>query len=75
MRALLELRSIKRADERILAYLDLLEALGEVWGPDRPLRAVASELGLVPESLYRALARLERQNKIRREGRRVDRKT
>ncbi len=75
LRALLELRSIKRADERVLAYLDLLEALGEDWDPDRPLQAVASELGLVPESLYRALGRLERQNQIHREGRRVGRKT
>ncbi len=72
-RALLEVRSIRRADDRILAYLDLLSVLGETWDGRRPNSAVATELGLTPEALYRSLARLERSQAVRRQGRTVAR--
>lgn len=67
LRALLEVRSIRRADERLLAYLDLREALGESSAPDRPATAVARELGLTAEAFYRALTRLEAEGRIQRE--------
>lgn len=75
LRALLEIRSIKRADARVLSYLDLLDALGEAWSGDRPVSAVAAELGLTPEALYRTLTRLEEREQIRRAGRAIERRT
>lgn len=74
LRALLELRAVKRADDRVLAYLDLLETMDETWGEERPASAVSAELGLTPEALYRALGRLERAAKIVRRGRAVARR-
>lgn len=75
LRAILEIRAVKRAEERVLAYLDLLEALGEPWDSERPVSAVGAELGLTPEALYRALGRLEKATRIVRKGRQVARKT
>ncbi|MDA8021191.1 MAG: Crp/Fnr family transcriptional regulator [Thermoanaerobaculia bacterium] len=75
LRALLELRSIKRADDRVLSYLELQEALGETWNGDRPSSAIAAEIGLTPEALYRTLARLDRQGEIHRRGPKVERKS
>lgn len=71
LRALLEIRAVKRADERVLAYLDLLGAFGERWSDERPLSAAATDLGLTPEALYRALRHLETDGRIGREGKRV----
>ena len=66
-RALLEVRSIASAEERILAYLTLgSDAAGELQLPS--LRALASELGLAEETVYRAVARLERSERIARRG-------
>ena len=39
---------------------------------DRPLSALADELGLAPETLYRVVARLEREGRLRRRGRRLE---
>lgn len=75
LRAILELRAVRRADERVLAYLDLLAALDESWDGERPVSAVAAEIGLTPEALYRALGRLEKTERIVRQGRRVSKKT
>lgn len=66
---------LKRAGERILHYLNC-----ELTGPacadlelDIPLAEWADDLGLEPETLYRALADLERKGLIAREprGRRI----
>ena len=67
-RTRLELRSIRRADERIEA------ALAAGLGPRGPrsLAGFATELGLAPETLYRALARLERQGRIVRHRTRIE---
>ncbi len=73
LRALLEIRSIRRADERVLAYLGLLESLGEKWDGDQPTSEIGVELGLAPETLYRSLSRLERGGLIARSGREIRR--
>ncbi|MGR4068655.1 Crp/Fnr family transcriptional regulator [Halomonas sp. LR3S48] len=64
--------NIPTARERLLAYLRAY-AGGE--GAELKLpgswKALASEIGLTHESVYRALAQLQREGRIRREGRQV----
>jgi CRP-like cAMP-binding protein len=60
LRHLLELRNIRPAAERLLSYLALEEEQGGAKA-DRPLVALAAELGLTAEALYRTLAKLERR--------------
>lgn len=70
LRGLLELRNVRPASARLLDYLALRQDRGEP-AADRPLAALASELGLTPEALYRIVARLEREGAIRRRGRKI----
>ncbi len=70
LRRLLELRNVRPASARLLDYLALRQDRGESTA-DRPLAALATELGLTPEALYRILARLEREGVIRRRGREI----
>lgn len=72
LRARAELRAIRAAPERILAWL-VLRAEGEPPGVtlDRSWTAVAAEIGLTREALYRALSRLEAQGRISRAAGRV----
>ena len=67
LRARLELRNIRSATARVLAWLRL-HASGNP--PSVPMRRswtqVADELGLTREVVYRALAMLDRQGRIRR---------
>lgn len=70
LRTRLELRSVRPASERLLLYLDLQAGHGAASGT-RPLAAIATELGLTSEALYRIVARLEKEGRIRREGRRL----
>ena len=66
-----ELRGIRSADERVLGALLLLsDERGEVALPGT-LKDIAVEIGLTHEAFYRALARIERAGRIRREGRRI----
>ena len=66
-----ELRGIRSADERVLGALVLLsDERGEVALPGT-LKDMAVEIGLTHEAFYRALARIERAGRIRREGRRI----
>lgn len=71
LRALLEIRNIRSAEERLLRYLRLRPLLGTP-AHERPLRAIAAEIGLREETLYRTLRRLERNGTLRREGRRIE---
>jgi CRP-like cAMP-binding protein len=64
----LELRDIRAAHERLLRYLRYQVQPGEqnIVNFDRPLKDIAVELGLTPETLSRALARLEQEGMITR---------
>ena len=72
LRALLELRNIRGAPERLLAWLRLRAGrVPAVLELDRPWTAISTELGLAHESVYRALATLQRRGLIERQGNRV----
>ena len=64
----LELRDIRAAHERLLRYLRYQVLPGEqnIVNFDRPLKDIAVELGLTPETLSRALSRLEQEGMITR---------
>ncbi|MBW4498279.1 MAG: Crp/Fnr family transcriptional regulator [Scytonema hyalinum WJT4-NPBG1] len=64
----IELRDIRAAHERLLRYLRYQTQSGEqsVVNFDRPLKDIAVDLGLTPETLSRALTRLERDGMITR---------
>ena len=66
LRTKLELAHIQSADERLLAWIRL-HADPHTVTIDRPLKSIASELGLAHETLYRSLKHLEEQQTIRRE--------
>ena len=73
LRSRLELRNIKRAPDRLMAWLQL-KARGNpaAYAPNTSWADVALEIGLTPEAIYRALAHLERSRQVmRHEGRRV----
>ena len=67
LRTRLELRNIRSASERVLAWLRL-HARGNPphVATDRSWTLIADELGLTREALYRTLAKLERQQRINR---------
>ena len=66
-RDLLEIRNIRSARQRLLAYL----ALGRD-SSSGPLRLIADEIGLAPETLYRALASLVSSGEVKRSGRHLE---
>jgi CRP-like cAMP-binding protein len=64
----LELKGIRSAHQRVLRYLQYLvtpeqETIVQL---DRPWKSIADELGFTPDTVSRALARLERENRISR---------
>ena len=65
----LELRDIRIAHERVLRYLRHLVNFPEETTVvlDRPLKDIASDLGFTPETLSRALIRLETDGEIARQ--------
>jgi len=72
LRTLLEVRSIPAASDRVMQYLHLQANPGNgMYTVPSTWKDVAQELGLAHETLYRALASLEKQNRIRREGRSI----
>ena len=67
LRARLELRNIRSATARIMAWFGLQAT--DARSPitiGRPWNRIADELGLSKEAMYRALAELERRGRIRR---------
>lgn len=67
----LELRNIKSARERLLAWLQLQADAHGVVASDRPWTVIAPELGLSHEAIYRALARLQVERRLRRRKDRI----
>lgn len=70
VKTLLELRSISSARDRLLHYL-LQRRDKDTITLGKPLRAVASDLALTPESLSRLLSRLQREGIINRRQRTI----
>ena len=71
LRARLEIRNIKLAPSRVMAWLRI-KATGKppTLELGRPWAAIATEIGLTPEAVYRALAELEQTGTITRRGKR-----
>jgi CRP-like cAMP-binding protein len=73
LRAIAEIRAIRRADERLLAWLHLRSSgASAAFDGKGAWPSVAKQIGLTGESIYRALARLERAGKIRRERGKIE---
>lgn len=70
LRMMLELRNIRSARDRIIGWLVLAGAEQGVT-LDRPLKSIASEIGLTHEAMYRALAALQREGAVERSGDRI----
>ncbi|MEM7761587.1 MAG: Crp/Fnr family transcriptional regulator [Cyanobacteria bacterium P01_A01_bin.40] len=71
----LELLQIRSAHVRLLQYLQYNAALSNTVNLDQPLKEIASELDLAPRTLSRALARLESEGRITRQGNSIDLRT
>jgi CRP-like cAMP-binding protein len=72
VRVRLELRNLQSARERVVQYLTLAVTPGnDEVVLDRPLKYIAEDLGLAPESFYRTLAQLVRDGFITRKGRSI----
>ena len=69
LRGRIELLNIKSARDRVLGYLHSpLGASATAVELDRTWKAIASEIGLTHEAVYRALADLEQDGLIERNG-------
>ncbi|MCR6629462.1 MAG: Crp/Fnr family transcriptional regulator [Magnetospirillum sp.] len=71
MRGRLELVRQKGARERVVGYLMRSGAADRVVTLDRTLTAVAHDIGITREALYRTLAKLEKEGALRRDGTRT----
>ena len=73
LRAMAEIRAIRRADSRLFAWLQM-RATGAppVFDGEGAWPSIARQLGLAGESVYRALAELKRSGKIKRHRGRVE---
>ncbi|WP_425070147.1 Crp/Fnr family transcriptional regulator [Roseibium sp.] len=72
LRSQIELRNIKRADDRVLAYLSLLPAGEDGWrDPGLAWKDIGRTLGLTHEAIYRALASLAKSGRIERGNNRI----
>ncbi|MGE5546509.1 MAG: Crp/Fnr family transcriptional regulator [Solirubrobacterales bacterium] len=69
LRSRLEIRNIRSAEERVRQYLTLLAGVVGTVNFDRPLKDVATDIGLTHEAFYRALASLARRGELVRDGR------
>ncbi len=69
LRAALELRNIRSAEQRVISALNLKRKAGEDQVRVEPsLKAFAGEIGLTHEALYRTLRKLEEDGALSREG-------
>jgi CRP-like cAMP-binding protein len=69
LRGRIELLNVKSARDRVLGYLhSRLGASATAVELDRSWKAIAGEIGLTHEAVYRALAELERDGLIERDG-------
>jgi CRP-like cAMP-binding protein len=69
LRGRIELLNIRSSRDRVLGYLhSRLSASATAVELDRTWKAIASEIGLTHEAVYRALAELERDGLIERDG-------
>ncbi|GAB6052709.1 Crp/Fnr family transcriptional regulator [Magnetospira thiophila] len=66
-----EIRGIRSAEERVLMALRLLEESGDSIQIPGTWKLWAGDIGLSHEALYRVLAKLQKQGRIARDGRRV----
>jgi CRP/FNR family transcriptional regulator, dissimilatory nitrate respiration regulator len=72
VRIRLELRNMQSAHERVLQYLAIITPPGEhTLVLDRPLKYIAEDLGLSPETFYRTLAQLAKEGLITRRKRSI----
>jgi len=72
LRSNIELRAIRSAEDRIMAALSLRLGDGETnYEMPGTWKGFAQDIGLTHEALYRALKRLERSKRLRRDGRKV----
>jgi CRP-like cAMP-binding protein len=71
LRTQMEIRQVRSARERILQSLRLRADHQGCWQPDGTLKQFAEEIGLTHEALYRALAALEGEGRIRRDMQRI----
>ena len=72
LRARLEIQRIKKAPERLLAWLRWRAQGKSSFQATDAWSRVASELALSQEALYRALSALEKAGHIRRQGRKLE---
>lgn len=76
LRAMLSLRDIRSADERLLTWLRRkVDQETMALTLDRPWSAISEELGLTREAVYRSLGKLQSQGLLEREGRHSDTST
>jgi CRP/FNR family transcriptional regulator, dissimilatory nitrate respiration regulator len=72
LRALIEIRAIRRSDDRLLTWLRFRSrGTQQSFDGHGIWPSVAKQIGLTGESTYRALARLQRTGKIKRSGGKV----
>lgn len=68
----LSVRGIRGAKERVWRYLQIMaHSDTRVFTLDRPLKAIAQELDITPETLSRVLAQLTQENRIQRDTRNI----
>jgi len=68
LRGLIEIRNIRSASDRILAYLNSMADSDGKAEISYSVRDMAYKLGLAHETAYRALRQLEQGGRLRREG-------